>query len=175
MFTEIFKMNSVKLFENIALQNSRTNFFLLCDTAKNYLYIRRWLQQLSIQEIKQIGNLFEGTIDESTPLEFSPLLIPITFIKKNEIQKQLLIEDNIEMFSVIETSLSKQELIHHLQPFLQAEMPTGELALFRFYDPSITQILDKILDKQEYQNLLKPIKNWWFQEPNNTFQNLVSD
>lgn len=168
-------MNTTQLFENIAQENSTTHFFLLLDTAKKHLFVRKWLKKLPEEKLKQLGNLFEGTIDDTSPLEVSPLIIPITFETKDQLEKQLLIEDNIGMFSVIETALSKHQLIHHLQPFLQAELPTGELALFRFYDPFIIKILDKMLDDVNYQLLLKPINNWWFQEPNNTFTNLVSN
>ncbi|UUS56566.1 MULTISPECIES: DUF4123 domain-containing protein [unclassified Acinetobacter] len=167
-------MNSTKLFEQIAKSDSENNFFLLLDTAKNYLFIRRWLKKLSFKKLKQIGNLFEGTIDETSPLEVSPLLIPIHFETKDELNKQFLIEENIGMFSVLETPLSKHELIQHLQPFLQAELPTGELALFRFYDPFIIQVLNQMLNEQEYSDLLKPITNWWVQQMDNTFLNLES-
>ena len=165
-------MNSTKLFEQIAQSDSENNFFLLLDTAKNYLFIRRWLNKLPSKKLKQIGNLFEGTVDETSPLEVSPLLIPIEFETKDDLKKEFLIEENIGMFSVIETPLSKYELIQHLQPFLQAELPTGELALFRFYDPSIVKILNQMLDKENFDLLIKPTKSWWYQDFQGSFHSL---
>lgn len=173
-----FDMNTNQLFDHIFQQqesNPSLNFYLLLDTAKNHIYIRRWLKTLPEKQFNQIGNLFHGTIDETSPLEVSPLLLHINQENNEVLQRTLLVSENIGMFSLIETSLSKQSLIKHLQPFLQAEMPNGELALFRFYDPSITKILDKMLDKQEYQKLFKPLNNWWVQQANDTFNNLVSD
>lgn len=166
-------MNSDNLIEQIAQENSANNFFLLFDTAKNYLFIRRWLKALPQIKLKNIGNLFEGTIDETSPLEVSPLLILITLDTKVEIKKQFMVEENIGMFSVIETPLSKHELIQHLQPFLQAELPNGELALFRFYDPSIVKILDQMLDNENYDLLMKPIKKWWYQDFQGLFHSLL--
>lgn len=175
LFIGKFKMNSIKLFEQIALHDSKMNLFLLLDAAKNYLFIREWLKKLSPQKTKEIGNLFEGTIDETSPLEASPLLISLKFETKDDIRQQLLIEENIGMFSIIETSLSKYELIHHLQPFLQAELPNGELALFRFYDPSIIKILNQMLDKENFDVLMKPMLNWWYQNLDDNFLILKRD
>lgn len=152
-----------------------SNFFLLIDSTKNHSYIKRWLKTQSKIQLNQMGNLFQGTIDESSPLEVSPLLLSIDQTNNKTLQQTLLVTETIGLFGLIETSLSKQALIKHLQPFLQAEMPDGGLALFRFYDPLITQVLDKMLDEQEYQTLLKPIDNWWVQKSSNTFKNLVSD
>lgn len=171
-------MDTIQLFDHISQQqesDANLNFYLLLDTAKNHTYIKRWLKTRSKIQLNQIGNLFQGTIDETSPLEVSPLLLSINQENNKALQQRLLVSENIGMFSLIETSLSKQALIKHLQPFLQAEMPNGELALFRFYDPFITQVLDKMLDKQEYQTLLKPLNNWWVQQANNSFNNLVSD
>ena len=103
------------------------------------------------------------------------MLLSINQANNKALQQTLLVSENIGMFGLIETSLSKQALIKHLQPFLQAEMPDGGMALFRFYDPMITPVLDKMLDKQEYQKLFKQINNWWVQKSNNTFKNLVSN
>ena len=152
-----------------------SNFFLLIDSAKHHTYIKRWLKTQSKNQLNQIGNLFQGTIDESSPLEVSPLLLSINQANNKALQQTLLVSENIGMFGLIETSLSKQALIKHLQPFLQAEMPDGGMALFRFYYPMITLVLDKMLDKQEYQKLFKPINNWWVQKSNNTFKHLVSN
>lgn len=149
-------------------------FFLLLDTAKNHLYIKSWLNRLSKVEKNKIGNLFEQTIDETSPLEVSPLLIQITNESRGQLKKSLVVDDTIGMLSIIETSLSKQELIQHLQPFLQAELPNGELALFRFYDPSIVKMLGKMLDHESYELLLKPINNWWYQEFDDSFKNIMS-
>jgi len=168
-------MNSIELFNQINDSKNDSNFFLLLDTAKNHLYIKRWLKTQSKVKINQIGNLFQGTIDETSPLEVSPLLIPIKTETSQNLQNRLMVQENLGMFSVLETSLTLQELIHHLQPFLQAEMPNGELALFRFYDPFITQVLGKMLGEKEYNDLLKPISNWWIQQMDNTFKKLVSD
>lgn len=152
-----------------------SNFYLLIDSAKNHTYIKRWLKTQSKNQRNQIGSLFQGTIDESSPLEVSPLLLSIDQANNRALQQTLIVSESIGLFGLIETSLSKQALIQHLQPFLQAEMPDGGLALFRFYDPLITQVLYKMFDEQEYQTLLKPINNWWVQKSNNTFKKLVSD
>ncbi|QOW51383.1 DUF4123 domain-containing protein (plasmid) [Acinetobacter sp. YH12138] len=111
---------------------------------------------------------------QQSPLEVSPLLIPITKESSELLQKKLVVGETIGMFSIIETSLSKQQLIQHLQPFLQAELPSEELALFRFYDPAIIKILNKMLDDESYMVLLKPISNWWYQEFDSTLHNIVS-
>lgn len=175
-------MECYEFLDQIFEQNNGTleskqdsNFVLLIDSAKNHTYIKRWLKTQSKTQLNQIGNLFQGTIDESSPLEVSPLLLSINQANNKALQQTLLVSENIGMFGLIETSLSKQALIKHLQPFLQAEMPDGGMALFRFYDPMITPVLDKMLDKQEYQKLFKPINNWWVQKSNNTFKNLVSN
>lgn len=167
-------MNSTQLFDDLFQQHEESsNFFLLLDTAKNHMYIKRWLRALSKAQRNQIGNLFQGTIDETSPLEVSPLLIIINKDCIEEVKRKLLIDENIGMFSIIETSLSKQALIHHLQPFLQAELPSGELALFRFYDPYILKLLPTLLDHESFIALLKPLKRWWYQELNGTFKNLM--
>ncbi|MDC5569145.1 DUF4123 domain-containing protein, partial [Acinetobacter baumannii] len=88
---------------------------------------------------------------------------------------QLLVNNDSEMFSIIETTLSRYELINHLQPFLQAELPNGELALFRFYDPSIVKILNKMLDEENFVLLTTPIKNWWYQSSDNNYLSLKSN
>lgn len=175
-------MDCYEFLDHIFEQNNETleskqdsNFFLLIDSAKHHTYVKRWLKTQSKSQLNQIGNLFQGTIDESSPLEVSPLLLGIDQDNHKTLQQTLLVSETIGLFGLIETSLSKQALIKHLQPFLQAEMPDGGLALFRFYDPLITQVLDKILDKQEHKKLFKPINNWWVQKSNNTFKNLVSD
>lgn len=175
-------MDCYEFLDHIFEQNNETleskqdsNFFLLIDSAKHHTYIKRWLKTQSKNQLNQIGNLFQGTIDESSPLEVSPLLLSIDSANNKTLQQTLLVSETIGLFGLIETSLSKQALIKHLQPFLQAEMPDGGLALFRFYDPMITQVLDKMLDEQEYHILFRPIDNWWVQKSNNTFKNLVSD
>jgi type VI secretion system secreted protein VgrG len=152
------------------------------------LNIQELLMQLteSLDQLKTIENNartskvfqdenYQISQDLLTQVESTFLLMGIDQGNNETLQRTLLVSENIGMFSLIETSLSKQSLIKHLQPFLQAEMPNGELALFRFYDPSITKILDKMLDKQEYQKLFKPLNNWWVQQANDTFNNLVSD
>lgn len=175
-------MDCYEFLDHIFERNNETleskqdsNFFLLVDSAKHHTYIKQWLKTQSKNQLNQIGNLFQGTIDESSPLEVSPLLLSIDQANNKTLQQTLLVSDTIGLFGLIETSLSKQALIKHLQPFLQAEMPDGGLALFRFYDPLITQVLDKMLDEQEYQKLFKPINNWWVQKSNNTFKHLVSN
>ncbi|MDV7449350.1 DUF4123 domain-containing protein [Acinetobacter baumannii] len=168
-------MKSIELLEQISESNLETNFYLLIDAAKEPLFIKKWLKKIPQKKIIQIGNLFEGTIDETTPLEVSPLLVRINSELKYEIETQLLMNNDSEMFSIIETTLSKYELINHLQPFLQAELPNGELALFRFYDPSIVKILNKMLDEENFVLLTTPIKNWWYQSSDNNYLSLKSN
>ena len=168
-------MNTNQLFDHISQQqesNPNLNFYLLLDSAKNHIYIKRWLKTLSEKQFNQIGNLFHGTIDETSPLEVSPLLLHINQENNEVLQRTLLVSENIGIFSLIETSLSKQPLIKHLQPFLQAELPNGELALFRFYDPSIVKILNKMLSNKDFDLLMKPIENWWYQNLDGTFEKL---
>lgn len=171
LYIERFNVNRNELIEMIKVVDS--NFFLLIDTAKNHNYFKKWLKCLTKKQIAQIGNLFEGTIDESSPLEVSPLLVRLNEENIEMICEKLLITENVGMFSVIQTQLSKQSLILHLQPFLQAEMPTGELALFRFYDPSIVKVLNRMLNQQDFSDLLAPIENWWFQGLDDCFNNIV--
>ncbi len=83
---------------------------------------------------------------------------------------ELVIEENLGMFSILKTNLSNQELIKHFQPFLQAELPAGELALFRFYDPSVIKSLNRLLDKKNLDILLEPIDGWWYQEVSGDFK-----
>ncbi|WP_180035988.1 MULTISPECIES: hypothetical protein [unclassified Acinetobacter] len=68
-------MDILQLSKKISGEESKYNFFLLIDAAKNYTYMRHWLTLNYDRNIKYIGNLFDGTFDDSTPLEFSPLLL----------------------------------------------------------------------------------------------------
>lgn len=154
-------MRVIEIIEQI--KNSNDNFFVLIDTAKNHLYFRCWLKNLAKDQFIQLSSLFEGTIDESSPLEVSPLLLQLNEDNSQMVNERLFVDENIGMFSIIQTGLSGQGLIRHLQPYLQAQMPTGELALFRFYDPSIIKILHKMLNSENYKQLLSPIDCWWYQ------------
>lgn len=155
------------------IENSDSNFLLLVDSAKNHLFFKKWLKGLSRQQLSQIGNLFEGTIDESSPLDVSPLLIDLTSESVKPLFEKILISENNGVYSLIQTTLSKQSLIMHLQPYLEAQMPDGELALFRFYDPSIVKILHKMLNDVDYNQLLAPIENWWYQSFDSKFNNII--
>lgn len=168
-------MQAHELLKTITSLESTDKFFIMLDAAKNHTYVKRQLGKLPRVEAKQIGNLFEGAIDETSPLEVSPLLVALTSDNYERLQSKLLVEDNFGMFSIIQTAPSRQELILHLQPFLQAELPTGEFALFRFYDPTIVKILDKFLETKNFVQLVAPFENWWYQNKDGNFNNLIGD
>lgn len=170
-YIERFNMEAFELAE--VIENTNSNFFLLIDSAKNHLFFKKWLNSLTRQQLLRIGNLFEGTIDESSPLEVSPLLLQLDSENVKLLFERFLNEENKGLFSLIQTDLSKQVVIKHLQPYLEAQMPNGELALFRFYDPSIIKILNKMLSNKDYNNLLEPIENWWHQSLDGSFQNIT--
>lgn len=165
-----YRMDILQLSKKISGEESKYNFFLLIDAAKNYTYMRHWLTLNYDRNIKYIGNLFDGTVDDSTPLEFSPLLLNLNKLNNQKFINELVIEENLGMFSILKTNLSNQELIKHFQPFLQAELPAGELALFRFYDPSVIKSLNRLLDKKNLDILLEPIDGWWYQEVSGDFK-----
>jgi hypothetical protein len=57
--------------------------------------------------------------------------------------------------------LEIKPLAQHFRRFLNCELPRGEIAIFRFYDPTVFINLIKFLTKDQIQKITNPISEWW--------------
>jgi hypothetical protein len=148
-------------------------FYLLIDAAQEPDLMKKWLSQHQNQPIR---SLFEGTLEEAHPLYVAPLLLKIPHDRIDDLSHD--VSDWLAqsaMVNVLHTELETDDLIKHLQPFLDAKLPDGDMALFRLFDPTVAVLLPKMLSKEHYISLMTPISGWWVALDDETFERLPYD
>jgi hypothetical protein len=111
----------------------------------------------------QWKSLFDGTPEEAL-LDGAPILIELPSAPNNAALRRELVaaERSSPSVSWLWTSLSLRDLFLHVQPFLDADMPNGRKALFRFYDPrTLTSIRSGLGSDKLGKSLFEPISEWW--------------
>lgn len=145
------------------------NLFLLIDAAQEPKVMEEWLNSLPKPQIR---SLFENTPEARIPLYAAPLLLRIDS-ESSDFDQVLPRWLKLNTFlNILSTRLTMDQLIIHLQPFLKARLPSGEDALFRFYDPTVTCLLNKMLSTEHYNHLMQPINNWWYANDEGSFNAL---
>lgn len=144
--------------------------YLLIDAAQQDQTIEQWLNS---EPPPQVRSLFEGTLEGELPLRVAPLLLELSPTTAQTLDATVNVWlSNSPMISALSTPLSINELIAHLQPFLEAKLPTGELAIFRLFDPTVAKLMPGMLDKENYINLFMPIHEWWIANDAGLFERL---
>ena len=149
------------------------NLYLLIDAAQEPELIKQWLYQ---SPTPQVRSLFEKTPEAQIPLYAAPLLLKV-HTKDLDAGLYDLIDVWLKQntfLNTISTTMSADMLIDHLRPFLEAHLPSGKNALFRFYDPTVACLLDKMLSMENYTKLMKPLDQWWYANDEGSFNALPS-
>lgn len=102
----------------------------------------------------QIDYLFDGTEIESLK-EGSPILV------QDKTASKKLLQDILESYSgiLISTQHSKEYLLAHLRHILQVYFKPDQQAIFRYYDPIITQYFFAYLNEKDTTQWLGPINS----------------
>ena len=111
----------------------------------------------------QWKSLFDGTPEEAL-LEAAPILVemPLDFESRPLVRELVKAERAAPSVSWLRTGLSFRDLFIHLQPFLDADLPDGRKALFRFYDPRTLFSIRSGLGADKFgRSLFEPISAWW--------------
>lgn len=119
-------------------------------------------------------SLFDGTPEESL-LDGAPILVELSTQPRHKALLRVLLSAESASPSVtwICCRLSLEDLFLHLQPFIDADMPNGRKALFRFYDPRIlSAIRDGLGSDPLGKALFTPTSEWWLWQSGN-YRNLL--
>lgn len=145
------------------------DLFLLIDAAQEPKLIEKWLKS---SPKPQVRSLFENTPEARIPLYAAPLLLKLDSESSalDRILPQWLQHNTF--LNVLSTALPMDKLIIHLQSFLDARLPSGEEALFRFYDPTVACLLDQMLSIEHYDRLMQPLNHWWYANDDGSFNAL---
>lgn len=147
-------------------------FFALVDLAPHEGLLKKLAQ--ANDSGARWKSLFDGTPEEAL-LDGAPLLIemPIRQSNKNFLRTLVAAERSSPSVSWICSRLSLEDLFLHLQPFIDADMPNGRKALFRFYDPRIlSAIRDGLGSDPLGKTLFTPTSEWWLWQSGN-YRNLL--
>lgn len=119
-------------------------------------------------------SLFDGSPEEAL-LEAAPILIELPRHPTNTVLWRELIKAERASPSVswLSSRLALRELFLHIQPYLDADMPDGKKALFRFYDPrTLISIRDGLSNDPIGRTLFAPMTEWWVWRPDG-YRNLL--
>lgn len=142
--------------------------YLLVDAAQQPEMIQAWLEAHADIPVR---SLFENTLESDIPLYAAPMLIQLNkdLMQRLNPDVQAWSEQGT-MLGVINARLLMDELIAHLQPYLEAKLPSHEVALFRIYDPQVTKLLPKMLSNDSYCQLFEPLIAWFVQNDEGQFE-----
>lgn len=151
-FLDLVRMLEAQNTENHAL-------YLLIDAAQDDKAVEVWLNTEPKPEVR---SLFEGTLEESLPLQVAPLILKLTPEMLDSIAPTICewLTDS-QMINVLSSTLTVNELVRHLQGFLEAKLPTGRTRLFRFYDPRVALLMFDMMTSKDYNAFFAPISAWW--------------
>lgn len=118
-------------------------------------------------------SLFDGTPEEAL-LEAAPILIELPLRPNKALSRELVKAERASpSVSWLRTGLTFRDLFLHVQPFLDADMPNGSKALFRFYDPrTLTSIRSGLGSDKLGKSLFEPISEWWLWQ-SGSYRNLL--
>lgn len=149
-------------------------FFALIDLAPHEGLLKKLVQ--ANDSGARLKSLFDGTPEEAL-LDGAPILIELSAQQRSKALLRTLISAEKASPSVtwICCRLSLEELFLHLQPYIDADMPNGRKALFRFYDPRILSAIRGGLSSDPLgKTLFAPISEWWLWQ-SGSYRNLLED
>lgn len=135
------------------------NLFLLIDAAPQTHGLTSL--QLILPKGKRCS-LFEGTPEQDLP-DLAPWLIQVdlSYLQSEMFLSLLKLEYETASLSWIWTVLEIEEVKNKIQPFMEAELKSGQKVLARIYDPPVLLRLIKTFTPQQINIFFSQIDAWW--------------
>ncbi|AMC35304.1 DUF4123 domain-containing protein [Janthinobacterium sp. B9-8] len=147
------------------------NLFLLIDAAAQTSGLHR------LRFILPAGercSLFEDTPEQNLH-DLAPWLIHIdpSYLQSDAFLQLLKIEYETASLSWIWTPLNLKELQKTIQPFMQAQLKSGQEALVRIYDPPVLLRLIKTFTPEQEKKLMGQIQAWWLYDAHHQIRHII--
>lgn len=143
-------------------KKSKTNIYFVCDAAQVSDTISNYLKFLRSSNNKvEVLSIFSGTQWGNAPLDSSPLLFD--FMCCNGEYEYEVIEglmNSSETIHVIYTKKTAIEFLNKMKEFLNIEIEDEGCFLFRWFDPRILRLTDKLFTKKQKEKFYEDIFGW---------------
>ena len=132
--------------------------FALVDGAR-YLTLGKRLDQAS----DRWQWLLDGTELDAIK-QGGPALVQLE--ERSDLQNWLVDRDRKEpLVSWLLSTKSFEVLSQHLGSLLFTRLTDGRKSLFRYYNPVVRRALDSVLNKEQRQQMMRPIEHWLVWQP----------
>lgn len=143
-------------------RQKKQNVYFICDAAQVSGQIAKYLKYLKTYDNDvEVISFFSGSEWGNAPLDCSPLLF--NFELSNNDQEYIFFESllNIsESIQVVMTEQTSVDFVKKMKDFLNIEIENDGSYLFRWYDPRVLKIANKIFTKDQRELLFKDILSW---------------